>query len=98
MVAAVLQGIMAGAQGGLFTELFPVRVRYSGISIAYQMGGMSAARSTRSSRPRCSGRAARRLVALYLTALCVASLVAAIMLPSGAANRAETAAPTAATA
>jgi MFS family permease len=40
VVAAIVQGIMAGAQGGLFTEIFDVRVRYSGISIAYQMGGM----------------------------------------------------------
>jgi MFS family permease len=39
-VAAVVQGIMAGAQGGLFTEIFDVRFRYSGISIAYQLGGM----------------------------------------------------------
>ncbi len=35
-VAAIVQGIMAGAQGGLFTEIFEVRVRYSGISIAYR--------------------------------------------------------------
>ena len=40
IVAAVVQGIMAGAQGGLFTEIFDVRIRYSGISIAYQLGGM----------------------------------------------------------
>ncbi|MBF8191959.1 MHS family MFS transporter [Nonomuraea sp. K274] len=39
-VAAIVQGIMAGAQGGLFTEIFDVRFRYSGISIAYQLGGM----------------------------------------------------------
>ena len=39
-VAAIVQGIMSGAQGGLFTEIFDVQVRYSGISIAYQMGGM----------------------------------------------------------
>lgn len=39
VVAAIVQGIMAGAQGGLFTEIFDVRVRYSGISIAYSVGG-----------------------------------------------------------
>jgi PAS domain-containing protein len=33
-------GKVAGAQGGLFAEIFDVRVRYSGISIAYQVGGM----------------------------------------------------------
>ena len=40
VVAALVQGLMAGAQGGLFTEIFDVRFRYSGISIAYQLGGM----------------------------------------------------------
>lgn len=40
LVAAVVQGIMAGAQGGLFTEIFETRTRYSGASIAYQVGGM----------------------------------------------------------
>ncbi|MGK5172184.1 MFS transporter [Geodermatophilus sp. CPCC 205761] len=40
VVAAFVQGIMAGAQGGLFTEIFEVKTRYSGISIAYQLGGM----------------------------------------------------------
>ncbi|MFW3168696.1 MFS transporter [Geodermatophilus sp. CPCC 206100] len=39
-VAAVVQGIMAGAQGGMFTEIFELKTRYSGISIAYQLGGM----------------------------------------------------------
>jgi MFS family permease len=40
IVAAMVQGLMAGAQGGLFAEIFEVRFRYSGISIAYQLGGM----------------------------------------------------------
>ena len=40
VVAAIVQGIMSGAQGGLFTEIFHVRYRYSGISMAYQIGGM----------------------------------------------------------
>lgn len=38
IVAAAVQGIMAGAQGGLFTELFDTKVRYSGISVAYATG------------------------------------------------------------
>jgi MFS family permease len=40
LVAAVVQGIMAGAQGRLYTEAFDVAYRYSGISVAYQVGGM----------------------------------------------------------
>jgi len=79
IVAAVVQGIMAGAQGGLYTEIFGVRVRYSGISIAYQLGGMIGGAVTplvatafygayHSSTP----------VAVYLTALCLFSLVAVL--------------------
>jgi MFS family permease len=77
VVAAVVQGIMAGAQGGLFTEIFDVRIRYSGISIAYQLGGMIGGAITpiaatalfgafRSSTP----------VALYVAALSLVSLLA----------------------
>lgn len=29
IVAAIVQGIMAGAQGRLFTEIFDVEIRYS---------------------------------------------------------------------
>jgi MFS family permease len=83
VVAAVVQGIMAGAQGGLFTEIFDVHVRYSGISIAYQLGGLIGGAVTpivatalfgayHSSTP----------VALYVTALSLISLVAIIALRS----------------
>ena len=81
IVAAVVQGIMAGAQGGLFTEIFDVHIRYSGISIAYQLGGMIGGAVTpivatalfgayRSSTP----------VALYVTALSLVSLLAIVAL------------------
>jgi MFS family permease len=83
-VAAVVQGIMAGAQGGLFSEIFPVAVRYSGISIAYQVGGMvggavtpivatALCGATRSSTP----------IALYVTALSALSLLAVFGLREG---------------
>jgi MFS family permease len=79
VVAAVVQGIMAGAQGGLFTEIFEVRVRYSGISIAYQLGGMIGGAVTpivatalfgayKSSTP----------IAIYVAALCLVSLLAVL--------------------
>lgn len=77
--AALVQGIMAGAQGGLFTEIFDVSVRYSGISVAYQVGGMLGGAVTpivatalfasyHSSTP----------VALYVSVLSLVSLVAAV--------------------
>lgn len=82
-VAAVVQGIMAGAQGGLFTEIFDVRVRYSGISVAYQLGGMIGGAVTpivatalfgayRSSTP----------IGIYVAALALVSLLAVLGLPA----------------
>jgi MFS family permease len=80
-VAAVVQGLIVGAQGRLFTEIFDVRVRYSGASIAYQIGGMIGGAITpiaatalfaayKSSTP----------VAIYLTAICLLSLLAILAL------------------
>jgi MFS family permease len=81
LVAAVPQGIMAGAQGGLFTELFPVRVRYSGISLAYQFGGIVGGAVNPLVATALQQSGGSTAVALYLSALCVASLVAAMLLP-----------------
>jgi MFS family permease len=80
-VAAIVQGLIVGAQGRLFTEIFDVRVRYSGASIAYQIGGMIGGAVTpiaatalfaayHSSTP----------IALYLTAICLVSLLAVLAL------------------
>ncbi|MEU6645587.1 MFS transporter [Saccharomonospora sp. NPDC046836] len=91
IVAAMVQGIMAGAQGGLFTEAFDVVVRYSGISIAYQLGGMIGGAVTPivatalfatydSSTP----------IALYVSGLSLVSLLAVLGIRrSGAAEKAS---------
>ncbi|HEV2780105.1 MAG TPA: MFS transporter [Actinophytocola sp.] len=76
VVAAVVQGIMAGAQGKLFAEIFDVRVRYSGISIAYQLGGMVGGAVTPLVAVALQRAAGWALVALYVTALSLISLVA----------------------
>jgi MFS family permease len=82
-VAALVQGIMAGAQGGLFTDVFPVRVRYSGISIAYQLGGMVGGAVTPLVATALQEAGGSILVALYVTALSAASLVGVLLLPVG---------------
>ncbi len=80
-VAAVVQGIMAGAQGGLFTEIFDVRVRYSGISVAYQLGGMIGGAVTPLAATALFGAfGSSTPIALYVTALCLLSLVAAALI------------------
>jgi MFS family permease len=87
-IAAVVQGIMAGAQGGLFTEIFDVRVRYSGISVAYQLGGMIGGAVTPiAATALFAAYGTSMAVGLYVTALCLASFAAALALrvPDGAA-------------
>jgi MFS family permease len=37
VVALVLHGAMYGPQAAFIAELFPTRIRYSGVSIAYQL-------------------------------------------------------------
>ncbi|HWL97002.1 MAG TPA: MFS transporter [Nocardioidaceae bacterium] len=83
VVAAIVQGIMAGAQGGLFTEIFDVRLRYSGISIAYQMGGMVGGAVTPLAATALYGAyASSGPIALYVTVLSLVSLVSVLGLRS----------------
>jgi MFS family permease len=78
-VAAIVQGIMAGAQGGLLTEIFDVRTRYSGVSIAYQLGGMVGGAVTPLVATALYGQyASSTPIALYVTGLALVSLVAAL--------------------
>jgi MFS family permease len=89
-VAAVVQGIMAGAQGGLFSEIFPVRVRYSGISIAYQVGGMVGGAITPLVATALFGATGSSTpIALYVTALSLLSLVAVFGLREGSARSSD---------
>jgi MFS family permease len=90
MVAAVVQGIMAGAQGGLFTGIFDVRVRYSGMSIAYQVGGMIGGAVTPMMATALFGAYhSATPIALYVAGLALVSLIAAAGLPSIAPSRTD---------
>lgn len=40
-IALLLQGTMSGPQSALLAELFPTRVRYTGVSVGYQFGGIT---------------------------------------------------------
>lgn len=86
-VAAVVQGIMAGAQGGLFSEIFPVRVRYSGISIAYQVGGMVGGAVTPIVATALFGATGSSTpIALYVAGLSLLTLLAVFGLREGSAR------------
>ncbi|MGY1824335.1 MFS transporter [Geodermatophilus sp. SYSU D00079] len=79
VVAAFVQGIMAGAQGGLFTEIFEVKTRYSGISIAYQLGGMIGGAVTPIVATALYGSyESSTPIAIYVAALSLVSLLAVL--------------------
>ncbi|GLY65585.1 MFS transporter [Amycolatopsis taiwanensis] len=90
LMAAVVQAIMAGAQGALFTEIFDTRTRFSGASIAYQLGGLIGGAVTpivatalfgayHSSTP----------ISLYLGLVCLVSLLAVLGLRVRTGQRAD---------
>jgi MFS family permease len=84
VVAALVQGLMAGAQGGLFTEIFDVKVRYSGISIAYQLGGMIGGAVTPiAATALFDAYKSSMAVAVYVAALSALSLVGVLGLRGG---------------
>lgn len=79
IVAAIVQGIMAGAQGGWFTDIFGVSVRYSGISIAYQVGGMIGGAITPIAATALYGAFhSSTPIGIYLSSMCLVSLVAVL--------------------
>jgi MFS family permease len=80
-VAAIVQGLIVGAQGRLFTEIFDVRVRYSGASIAYQIGGMIGGAVTPIAATWLFATyGSSTAVAAYLTAVCLLSLLSILAL------------------
>jgi MFS family permease len=80
-VAAIVQGLIVGAQGRLFTEIFDVRVRYSGASIAYQIGGMIGGAVTPiAATALFAYYGSSTAVAAYLTAVCLLSLLSILAL------------------
>ncbi|HLU54493.1 MAG TPA: MFS transporter [Pseudonocardia sp.] len=80
-VAAIVQGLIVGAQGRLFTEIFDVRVRYSGASITYQIGGMIGGAVTPiAATALFAAYGSSTAVALYLTGICLLSLIGILAL------------------
>lgn len=76
-IAGIVQGIMAGAQGGLFTEIFDVDIRYSGITISYQIGGMIGGAITPSVATGLYGAYhSSTPFSLYVSGLCLLSFLA----------------------
>jgi MFS family permease len=80
VVGLVLHGAMYGPQAAFITELFPTRIRYSGVSIAYQLTSIVAG----SFAPIVSALLYKSYgsalpVAIYLGASCAISGIAALL-------------------
>ncbi|HET6503752.1 MAG TPA: MFS transporter [Amycolatopsis sp.] len=81
MVAGVVQALMAGAQGSLFTEIFDTRTRFSGASIAYQLGGLvGGAVTPLAATALFAAYHSSSAVSIYLGLVCSLSLVALLVL------------------
>lgn len=73
-------GIMFGPMGAWLPSLFPARVRYTGVSIAFNMGGIIGGGMTPVLAQALSQKSGVGAVSLYLTAACMISLAALLIL------------------
>lgn len=81
-------GIIFGPMGSWLPSLFPARVRYTGVSIAFNMGGIIGGGLTPVIAQALSAKGGLSMVGLYLTAACVISLGALLALRPGAGGSA----------
>ena len=80
VVGLVLHGAMYGPQAAFITELFPTRIRYSGVSIAYQLTAIAAGSLAPIIALWLYQRSDSALpVAIYLGASCAISGVSALL-------------------
>ncbi|WP_413797128.1 MFS transporter [Streptomyces iranensis] len=88
----VILGFTYGPQAALFSELFSARVRYSGISLGYQIGAVLGGGIAPTVATALYGSAhATWPVTCYLVGMCAVSLVCVLLLPSGSDRRSSVA-------
>lgn len=74
----VLYPMMYGPQSSFYAELFPAAVRYSGISVVYQLSGMLASGLTPLILTWLMGQGGLNSALMYVVATCVISLLSVI--------------------
>lgn len=79
-VLLLAMGFIFGPIGAWLPSLFPTRVRYTGVSIAFNMAGIIGGGLTPVLAQALSQRGGLAMVGVYLTAACVVSLVALLAL------------------
>lgn len=87
-MALFVMGLLYGPLGAWLPSLFPARVRYTGVSIAFNMGGIFGGALTPFAAQALAERGGLAWVGGYLTLAALVSLVALVLLPKGVEARA----------
>ena len=87
-MALFVMGLLYGPLGAWLPSLFPARVRYTGVSIAFNMGGIFGGALTPFAAQGLAERGGLGWVGGYLTLAALVSLVALALLPKGVEARA----------
>ena len=87
-MALFVMGLLYGPLGAWLPSLFPARVRYTGVSIAFNMGGMFGGALTPFVAQALAERGGLAWVGGYLTLAALVSLLALLLLPKGVEARA----------
>jgi MFS family permease len=87
-MALFVMGLLYGPLGAWLPSLFPARVRYTGVSIAFNMGGIFGGALTPFAAQALAQRGGLAWVGGYLTLASLVSLVALVLLPKGVEARA----------
>ena len=85
-IAMVLMGLVYGPLGAWLPGLFPARVRYTGASLAFNVGGIIGGGMTPLIAEALVGRGGLGLVGGYLSAACALSLAALFLLKGTASG------------
>ncbi|MFD5746876.1 MFS transporter [Streptomyces sp. NPDC127033] len=80
-VAMLCVGVASGSMGAYLSELFPARVRYSGASLAYNLGGVLGGAVSPLVVPRLQPAFGSASVGWYVSAMAVVSLLCVRALP-----------------
>lgn len=87
-MALFVMGLLYGPLGAWLQGLFPARVRYTGVSVAFNMGGIFGGALTPFAAQALADRGGLAWVGGYLTLAALLSLVALMLLPRGVEARA----------
>ncbi len=79
-VALFLMGLVYGPLGAWLPSLFPARVRYTGVSIAFNMGGIFGGALTPFAAQALADRGGLGYVGIYLSSAVAVSLIALLLL------------------